>query len=116
MVNICVQFWKRFDVQHNANMTFCVAFSMAVDLSNGQNEINMIYLIGSRLEWTKYAKDLGNHVNYNLSESEEIRHKREEFIGRVNGLIVKYGNAYLKVQMNLLSAYCCHFYGSVLGS
>ncbi len=28
-----------------------------------------------------------NHVNYNLSESEEIRHKRGEFIERVNGLL-----------------------------
>ncbi len=37
MVNICAQFGKRFDVQYNAKKTFCVAFSRAVDLSNGLN-------------------------------------------------------------------------------
>ncbi len=112
MVNICAQFGKRFDVQHNAKKTFCIAFSRAVDLSNVINENNRIYLKGNRLEWKKSVKDLGNHVNYNLSESEEIRHKRGEFIGRVNGLLVQYGDAHPEVQMYLLSAYCCHFYGS----
>ncbi len=59
-----------------------------MDLSNGLNETNRIYLNGSRLEWKKFVKDLGNHVDYYLSESEEIRHKRGEFIGRVYGLLV----------------------------
>ncbi len=111
MVNICAQFGKRFDVQYNAKKSFCVAFSRAVDLSNGLNENNRIYLNGSRLEWKKSVKHRGNHVNYNLSEHEEIRHERGEFIGRVNGLLVQYGDAHPEVQMYLLSAYCCHFYG-----
>ncbi len=104
MVNICAQFGKRFDVQYNAKKSFCIAFSRAVDLSNGLNENNTICLNGSRLEWTKSVKDFGNHVNYNLLESEEIRLKRGEFIGRVNGLLVQYGNAHLEVQMYLLYA------------
>ncbi len=52
-----------------------------MDLSNGLNEHNMIDLNGNRLEWKISVKDLGNHVNYNLSESEQIRHKRGEFTG-----------------------------------
>ncbi len=83
-----------------------------MDLSNGLTENNRIYLNGNRLEWKKSVKDLGNHVNYNLSEIREIRHKRGEFIGRVNGLLVQYGDAHPEVQMYLLSAYCCHLYGS----
>ncbi len=104
--------WERFDVQYNAKTTFCIAFSREVDLSNRLNENNRIYLNESRLEWKKSVKDLGNHVGYNMSESEEIRHKRGEFIQRVNGLLVQYGDARPEVQMYLLSAYCCHFYGS----
>ncbi len=112
MVNICAQSGKRFHVQYNAKKTFCVAFSRVVDLSNGLNDNNRIYFNGSRLEWKKSVEDLGNHVKYNLSESEEIRPKIGEFIGRVNGLLVQYGDAHLEVQMYLLSAYCCHFHGS----
>ncbi len=81
-------------------------------VSNGLNENKRIYLNVSRSEWKKSVKDLGNHVNYNLSESEEIRHKRVEFIGRVNGLLVQHGDVNPEMQMYFLSAYCCHFYGS----
>ncbi len=76
-----------------------------MDLSNGINENNRIYFNERRQERKKYVKDLGNHVNYNLSESEEIKHKRGEFIERVNGLLVQYGDAHLEVQMYLLYAY-----------
>ncbi len=106
MVNICAQFGKRFDVQYNAKKTFSIAFTRAVDFSNGLNEHNRIYLNGIRLEWKKSLKNLGNHFNYNLSESEDIRHKRAEFIGRVNGLLVQYRDAHREVQMYLFSAYC----------
>ncbi len=105
MMNICAQFGNRFDVQYNAKKSFCIALSRAVDLSNCLNENNRFYLNGSIIEWKKSVKDLGNHVNYNLSESEEIRHKSGEFIGRVNGLLVQYGDAQPEVQMYLLSAY-----------
>ncbi len=69
-----------------------------MDLSNGLNENNRIYFNGSRLEWKKSVKDLGKYVIYNMSESEEIRHKRGEFIGKVNGLLVQYGDAHPEVQ------------------
>ncbi len=85
-----------------------------VDLCNGLNENNRIYLDGSRLEWKKSAKNLGKYVNYNLSKREEIRHKIGEFIGRINGLLVQHGDAHPEVQMYLLNVYvfCSHFYGS----
>ncbi len=30
---------------------------------------------GSRMKWANSVKDLGNYIAYDLSESEEIRHK-----------------------------------------
>jgi hypothetical protein len=69
-------------------------------------------LNGNRLDWTNCVKHLGNYLRFDLSEYEEIRHKRADFIWRVNGLCMRYQDAVPQVKMFLLNSYCCHFYGS----
>ncbi len=60
----------------------------------------------------KLVKDLGNYIADDLSESEEIRHKRPNFTWRANGILVKYQDDVPEVKMYLLNSYYCHLYGS----
>ncbi len=84
ILKICAKFGKRFDAPYNAKTTVYIAFSGAVDVSNGLNDDSRIYLIGSRLEWKMYVnKNIGNHIRYNLSESKEMIRQRGHFIDRV---------------------------------
>ncbi len=54
------------------------------------------------MKWANSVKNLGNYIAYDLSESEEIRHKRADFIWRANGILVKYQGAVPEVKMYLL--------------
>ncbi len=67
----------------------------------------------SKLQWVKCVKHLGNDISYDLSEEEEIRHKKSDFIWQVNGLLIGYCDAHPEVKiMYLLNSYCCQFYRS----
>ncbi len=47
-----------------------------------------------------------------LNAFSEIRHKKGDFIWRVNGFLIRYRDAHPEVKMYLLNSYCCHLYGS----
>ncbi len=64
------------------------------------------------MQWVKCVKHLGNYISYDLSEEEEIRDKKGDFIWCVNGLLIGYNDAHPEVKMYLLNSYCCHLYGS----
>ncbi len=77
-----------------------------------KNGILPIFLNGSKMQWVKCVKHLGNYISYDLSEEEEIKHKKCDFIWWVNGLLVGCRDAHPEVKMYLLKLYCCHLYGS----
>ncbi len=90
----------------------CMVYDQFVDRSVQFNYNINIMLNGSQLIWSNCVKHLVNYIKNDLSEYEEIRHKKVDFIWRVNGLCIKYQDAVPEVKMYLLNAYCCHFYGS----
>ncbi len=71
-----------------------------------------IRLEGKVLEWTTSIKHVGNYTRNDLSESDEIRHKQGDLIGRINGLLARYHDVTPEVLMQLTSSYCTHLYGS----
>ncbi len=90
----------------------CLAFDRTKDLSGDYNDVIPIFQNGSKLHWVKCVKYLGKYVSYDLLEEEEIRHKKGDFIWRVNGLLIGYRDAHPEVNMYLLNSYWCHLYGS----
>ncbi len=56
----------------------------------------------SQMKWSDYLKDLRNYMVYDLSESEEIRQKRADFIWWAN---IKYEDAVPQVKLFLLNSY-----------
>ncbi len=112
MIEIYERFGEKYSVNYNAKKSMCIVYDQFVDRYTQFNDSINIMLNGSRLMWFNCVKHLGNYIKYDLSEYEEIRHKKADFIWRVNGLCIKYQDAVPEVKMHLLKAYCCHFYGS----
>ncbi len=112
MIEICERFGETYSVNYNAKKLMCMVYDQFVDRSVQFNDSINIMLNGSRLIWSNCVKHLGNYIKYDLSEYEDIRHKKADIIWRVNWLCTKYQDAIPEVKMHLLNAYCCHFYGS----
>ncbi len=112
MIMICEQYGDRFSVSYNVKKSMCITFDRVVDWSRRFNESISITPNGNRLKWVNCVKDLGNYVLYDLSDMEEIIHKRADLIWRANGILAWYQDANPEVKMYLLNAYGCHLYGS----
>ena len=59
-------------------------------------------------------KHLGNKLNRDLSDSQDIDYKKGAFNGSVNKLLGNFGFAQSNVLAKLFGNYCCSFYGSQL--
>ena len=107
MITICSDFGVEYDVKYNDKKTVCMCFG------NGKNMEDFKVLLNEKvLQCVESTKHLGITVTYNLSDSLEIRRKRGDFIGRVNGPLAKYGVLGSEVKTKLFNSYCTHMYGS----
>ncbi len=88
MATICEKYGIMYNITYNAKMSMFLAFDRTKDLSGDYNDSIPIFLNGSKLQWVKCVTHLGNYISYDLSEEEEIRHKKGDFILRVNGLLI----------------------------
>ena len=110
MIDLCAEFGLEFSVMYNAKKTKCMTFEFTQNRHiPGRFAIR---LDGKALDWTTSIKHLGNYIRSDLSESDEMRHKQCDFIGRFNGLIARYHDAIPEVLMQLTGSYCTHLYGS----
>lgn len=109
LVNTCSEFGDEYGVIYNSKKSMCMAFNFGkpVDLFR----LPSVYLNDKPLSWVNKVKHLGIHLMSDLSEDEEIRNKRSDFIGRVNSLMYTYGFATSNVLTILLDSKCSHFYG-----
>ncbi len=90
IISICEKFGEKYIVKYNEKKSICISFDRAKDRNSYFNDNVNIILNGSRMKCANSVKDLGNYIAYDLSESEEIRHKKTDFIWRANGILVKY--------------------------
>ncbi len=72
MATICEKYGIMYNITYNAKKSMCLAFYY--------NDSIPIFLNGSKLQWVKCVKHLGNYISYDFSEEEEIRHKKGDFI------------------------------------
>ena len=64
------------------------------------------------LKWTKSAKHLGSIVTCDLTESEGITQKRNDFIGHENSVILNFKHVDRNVSSRVCMSQCCHLFGS----
>ena len=94
MIHICESFAQEYDLLFNAKKTVCILFS---GRSRRFSNPPPLYLNNVLLKWTKSAKHLGSIVTYDLTESEEITQKRNDFIGRADSVISNFKHVAINV-------------------
>ncbi len=80
MIEICERFGEIYSVKYNAKKSMCMMYDQFVDRSGQFNDSINMMLNGSRLTWSNGVKHLGKYVKYDLSEYEEIRNTKTDFI------------------------------------
>ena len=109
MTRICESFAQEYDLLFNAKKTVCILFS---GRSRRFSNAPPLYMNNVLLKWTKSAKHLGSIVTYDLTESEEITQKRNDFIGRANSVISNFKHVDRNVSSRVFMSQCCHLFGS----
>ncbi len=92
MVDLCVEFGLEVSVTYNVKKTKCLKFELKPVMPNTYP----IRLEDNAFERTISIKHIGNYTRNDLSESDEIRHKQCDFIGRFNGLLANIMMQHLK--------------------
>ncbi len=88
LIEICERLGETYSVKYNAKKSMCMVYDEFVDRSVQFNDGINIMLNGSRLIWSNWVKHLGNYIKYDLSEYEEIRHKRQTSFGESMGYVL----------------------------
>ena len=73
MINICETFSVEYDVVFNETKTVCIMF--------GKNEVTpVVYMSNVKLVWKLKVKHLGNIINSDLSDNDDIKYKCGVFL------------------------------------
>ena len=108
MLKICELFAVEYYVTFNELKTVSIKFG-----SNSQTD-GYVVLNGNHIKWKQYIKHLGNIVSADGTDTNDCIMKRSQFIGAVNKLIGISGHVPTQLLCQLLTTYCCSFYGSQL--
>ncbi len=108
MVYLCSEFGLEFSMTYNTTKTKCMKF----ELKPVMPETYPIRLKGNVLDWIISIKHVGNYFRNDLSESDKIRHKQCDFIGRFNGLLARYQErSYLTYISEVVILGCLYYWG-----
>ena len=110
MLKICEDFSQIYNVSFNAKKTQCILFRHP----SGFTTCKSLVLNGNVLPWVDKACHLGNILNCNLSDSDDIKSKIGHFIGSVNKLLANFRFVQSHILFKLFQRYCTSFYGCTL--
>ena len=106
MLNTCEQFASEFNVMFNEKKTQNIAFN-----SRGTIPGNKVCLNGEPINWSTEVKHLGNILTCQMKDEADIKHKRNDFIRRINSLVINFASVQRRVCNKLFDSNC-FFYGS----
>lgn len=106
MIKICEGFCVERGITFNPSKSVCVRFSARKTAHKPT-----VSLSGTSLKWEETIKHLGNYISSDLSEREEVAHKRGELFGRVNSLLGNFAGMHHSVLSKLFKTQCLHLYG-----
>jgi hypothetical protein len=108
LIDVCYLFGSEYDLVFNECKTVCMKF--------GYNSVNHadVYMGNTKLTWATKVKHLGNLLNSNLTDSDDIRYKKSCFYGSVNKTLALFGTLPSELVESLFHTYCTSFFGSQL--
>ena len=106
LLKVCEDFAAKNDVLFNETKTMNIAFNKKGVVPRYQVSLN-----GKLIKWQTQVKHLGNVLTCNLSDEQDIKLKKNDFLRRINSVIVHFNSAQRHV-CNELFRSNCFFYGS----
>ena len=110
MIRICEDFATEYDIAFNGTKTVCMWFHGR--RTAPVRDMPVITLGNTPLSWSNTAKHLGNIISSDITDGDEIRAKRSDFIGRVNSAIANFKYVPRDICSRVFVSQCCHLYGS----
>ena len=107
MTNICEDFGDEYGMLYNPKKSVGIYFIS----SQQKTAPPRLRLAGESVKWVDQVRHLGNILTKDLKENSEVSHKRGDFIGRVNSVIVTYPKAPDEIICELFNTQCTHLYG-----
>ena len=109
MLDVCEQFGSEYNVLFNSKKTVCCHFG-----SKAKTDDFSVSLNGAKLRWDSCVKHLGNKVNRNLDDEDDVTYKSGVFMSYVNKLMANFGFTKSEILIKLFGFYCTSYYGTVL--
>lgn len=109
MLDICSEYSKEYHVKYNCKKTVCIKF--ASKLQKQKLSENNVTLDNVILSWQNQVKHLGNWVTSDLNDKKDITEKANDFVHRINGIIVNFSSVNRNTCVRLFESEC-FFYGS----
>jgi hypothetical protein len=108
----CDEFAEEYHLSFNASKTQCMYFPPI----GTQRTYNMptFRLNGKDLTFADRYRHLGHLITVDVSDDEDIWHRRNELIGQINKLLCHFGKLDTVTKNRLFSAYCSNHYGAEL--
>jgi len=106
MLRTCEEYCDYYRLQFNATKSACVCFSR-----KRASVPPSLCLAGVSMKWTEEVKHLGNIINCDLNEQNEINVKRGDLVGRVNSILANFNFVSNDVKLKLFFSQCAHLYG-----
>ena len=106
LLDTCQQFALDFDLLFYTKKTHCICYS-----SSPPDNLRTVFLNGIAIPWQKQVKYLGTIFVSNLSDENDIQHKKGIFILAVNRLNSVFSKVPVELKAHLLQVYCSSWYG-----
>jgi len=97
LLDICSKFAREYNVMFNAKKTISLKIG-----GDGESPKIDVKLNGTVVSWKKCVRHLGNMINHNLSDNEDVTRKTATFISQVNLLNNKFSSVSSLVQGSLI--------------
>ena len=107
MINICEDFGLEYDMRFNESKTVCIMFGQYYAKPT-------LYMSNIKLKWMSKVRHLGNVLNSQLSDKDDIIFKRNCFYHYVNKMIVLFGSLPSHTIDTLFHNFCTSYCGSQL--
>jgi len=112
LLSICDDYALQYDIIFNASKSkfLVIVASRWRCLSNVMNEC-VFFIGGKPIEKVVSYPHLGHLICSNFDEREDIRNRRNKFIGQVNNFLCFFSKLNLVVKIKLFCSYCSSIYG-----
>ena len=114
MLARCDSFAKDCNIIFNANKTKCLYITSRLRSRLGFGPNPEFKINGQPIEYVHQWPHLGHIISSTLDDTSDITQRRNSMAGQINNVLCHFGKLDSLVKLNLMKAYCCSLYGSVL--